>query len=132
MAFTEAAATISLPSGTTFAAADLYKFVHLDSAGAAVLSAGSSNALPFGVLYGVTSTTNAGQAVEVAISGVVKVNMGASTLAAGGYVASSTLGVGVVASTDGYISGQIVSGSSGSAGRIHSVKLFNGPSAATI
>ena len=129
MAYSEAAVIHSVIAGATFSSADLYKFVVLDSSGHAVLPDTTGNVLPYGSLYGRTSTTSGAgsQALPVAISGIAKVQMAASTLAAGGFVGSSTVGLGIVPTTDSYTAGQIVSGSSGSAGRIHSVNLFTGP-----
>jgi hypothetical protein len=126
MAYSESAQIVSMDSGSTFAATDLYKFVVATTAGV-VLPNTTGNVLPIGVLYGRTSTTSAGQAVPVAIGGIAKVNMAASTLAAGDYVGSSTAGLGIAPSSDAYTAGQIVSGSSGGAGRKVSVKLFVGP-----
>lgn len=126
MAYSESAQIVSMDSGSTFAATDLYKFVVNTTAGV-VLPNTTGNVLPIGVLYGRTSTTNSGQAVPVAIGGVVKVNMAASTLAAGDFVGSSTAGLGIAPTTDAYTAGQIVAGSSGGAGRKVSVKLFGGP-----
>lgn len=129
MAYSESADIVSQVAGTTFAATDLYKFVVVNSSGHVVVPNTTGNVLPFGTLYGRTSTTSAAgsQAVPVAIGGIVKVNMAASTLSAGDYVAASTAGLGIAPTTDAYTAGQIVSGSSGGAGRIVSVKLFTGP-----
>ncbi len=128
MAYTESATIITIPAATTYGSTSLYKFMFLNGSGQAVASAGSSNSVPFGVLYGITSTTNDdNQGVPVAIAGVAKVQMAATTQHAGNFVSASTGGLGIVPTTDHYIAGQIVSGSSGSAGRILSVSLFRGP-----
>ncbi len=126
MAFSETYTVASRTSGTTFDTDDLYKWVVLNSDGAVVLPTSTGNVLPFGVLYGVTSTTSAGEAVPVAIDGIAKVRLSASTLAAGDFIAASTSGYGVAPSTDSYTAGQIVSGSSGDI-RVVSAKLFSGP-----
>lgn len=127
-AYSESADIVSVVAATTFAASDLYKFVVIDGNGNCILPNTTGNVLPFGVLYGRTTTTSTGaQAVPVAISGIVKVQMAASTEAAGGFIGSSTVGLGIAPSSDAYVAGQIVSGSSGSAGRIHTVKLLSGP-----
>jgi len=133
MAYSETATIVSRPSATTFSTGDRYKFFVNNSlssqgtVGHVILPNTTGNTLPLGTLYGVTSTTNVGQAVPVAIGGIVKVQMAASTLSAGSYVASSTAGLGIAPTTDSYVAGQIVSGSSGAAGRIVSVQLFTGP-----
>jgi len=128
MAFTESAQKVSVIAATTFAAADVYKMVSLNASGQAGVALSTGNILPFGVLYGRTSTTSAAgsEAVPVAISGVVKVRLAASTLSAGDYIAASTLGFGVAPSTDGYAAAQILSGSSGNI-RVVSAKLLTGP-----
>jgi hypothetical protein len=127
MAFSESVTLVSVTAGTTFASTDLYKFVVLDG-GTVVVPNTTGNVLPFGVLYGITATTSTdANAVPVAIDGIAKVRMAASTLAAGDHIGSSTAGLGIAPSTDGYVAGVIVSGSSGSANRIASVKLFTGP-----
>jgi hypothetical protein len=115
---------ISVVAGTTFAESDLYKGITLDSSGHAVLpNTTDTSGTVIGTLYGVTSTTNGAgsQAVEVGVGPVVKVNMAASTLAAGGLVAWSTAGQGIVATTDSANWGIIQYGSSGAAGRIVTV-----------
>ena len=129
MAYSEDASIVSKVAGTTFAATDLYRPVVVNSSGHVIVPNTTGNVLPFGVLYGRTSTTSAAgsQAVPVAINGIVKLQMAASTLAVGDYVAASTAGYGAAPTTDAYVMGQIVSGSSGGAGRVVSVKLFTGP-----
>ena len=134
MAFSETANIVSRPAATTFSTSDRYKFVVVNASTSAgvvghVLLPNTSGPtfLPFGVLYGITSTTDVGQAVPIAIGGIAKVQMAANTLSAGDYVASSTVGLGIAPSSVAYTAGQIVSGSSGTTGRIHSVNLFTGP-----
>ncbi len=127
MAYSETAQIVSIVSGATFSSGDLYKLVDLNGSGQAVLGFTTGNILPTGSLYGYTSTTSAGEAVPVAIGGIAKVQMAASTLAAGDFIASSTAGLGIAPTTDAYTCGQIVSGSSGAAGRIATVRLFSGP-----
>lgn len=129
MAHTESATIVSRVAGATFSSADLYKFTVIDSSGHAVLPNTTGNVLPTGVLYGRTSTTSAAgtQAIPVATAGIVKLQMASNTLSAGNFVASDTGGLGIAPTTDAYTAGQIVSGSSGGAGRIVSVQLFTGP-----
>lgn len=129
MAYSESATIVSQVAGSTFATSDLYKLVVVNSSGHVVVPDSTGNVLPFGSLYGRTSTTSAAasQAVPVAIDGIVKVQMAASTLSAGDYVAASTAGLGIAPTSDAYACGQIVSGSSGGAGRVVSVNFFVGP-----
>jgi len=129
MAITESARVISLVAGATFSTADVYKWVVLTTSGEVVLPNTTGNVLPVGTLYGRTSTTSStgSQAVPVAVGGVIKVQMASSTQAAGDMVGSSTAGLGITPTTDAYTAGQIVVGTSGGAGRIHSVLKFTGP-----
>ena len=129
MAITESATIVSRVAGAKFSSGDLYKFTVMNSSGHAILPDTTGNVLPTGVLYGRTSTTSSAgsQAVPLAIAGIVKVQMAANTLSAGNFVASDTGGLGIAPTTDAYTAGQIVSGSSGSAGRSVSVQLFAGP-----
>jgi len=126
MAYTENAQVVSQVAATTFAAADVYKFVDMVG-GNVILPATTGNVLPYGVLYSATATTSTGaEAVDVAIGGIVKVRLAASTLSAGDYIGSSTAGFGIAPTTDAYVAAQIVSGSSGNI-RVVSAKLLTGP-----
>ena len=129
MAITESATIVSRVAGATFSSGDLYKFTVMNSSGHAILPNTTGNVLPVGTLYGRTSTTSAAgvQAVPIATAGIVKLQMASNTLSAGNFVASDTGGLGIAPTTDAYTAGQIVSGSSGAAGRIVSVQLFTGP-----
>lgn len=127
MAYTESATIVSFVAGSTFAETDLYKGLVHDGSGVVVPNT-TGNILAIGTLYGRTSTTSTDtEPVPVAISGVVKLQMAGSTLAAGDFVSVSTDGFGIAPSTDGYVFGRIVSGSSGSTGRVHSVLIQTGP-----
>ncbi len=127
MAFSDSK-LISLPSGSTFAEADLYKAVGVSSTGGAVLYSAAAGATGgagvVGTLYGVTSTTNAGQAVEIGVGPIVKAFTAGSTSHAGNIMAWSTDDAHLVAGTTNEPYGIIISGSSGSTGRIVSVKVF--------
>ena len=129
MAITESATIVSRVAGATFSSGDLYKFTVMNSSGHAILPNTTGNVLPIGTLYGRTSTASAAgvQAVPIATAGIVKLQMASNTLSAGNFVASDTGGLGIAPTTDAYTAGQIVSGSSGAAGRIVSVQLFTGP-----
>lgn len=119
---------ISLPAGTTFAEADLYKAVGVSATGGAVLysvAAASTGGLGvIGTLYGVTSTTNAGQAVEIGVGPIVKAFAAASTESAGGIVTWATDDAHLVARTTNEPYGVIVAGASGAEARIVSVKVL--------
>lgn len=130
MAVSEEPTIISMIAGATFSSGDVYKFVVATASGEVVLPNTTGNVLPLGVLYGRTQTTGSSgvEAVPVAIDGVMSVRMAASTIAAGDYVGSSTAGVGIAPSSDGYTFGIVVKGSSGGANRVVSVaRLGVGP-----
>lgn len=129
MAYSESAQVVSIIAGTTFADADLYKFIDLDASGHAILMDTTGNNLAIGTLYGRTNTTSStgSEAVPVAISGVVKVRMAGSTAAIGNWVAASSAALGIAPSTDGYVFGRIVEGTSGTTGRVASVLVIRGP-----
>lgn len=122
MAFTEAPTVISMVAGATFSTADLYKLVSMTASGEAIIST-SSDTFALGSLYGRTSTTSSTgvQAVPVAIAGVVKVQLAASTKAAGGWIAGSSDGRGVAPTSELQPFGIIIDGASGGAGRVVSV-----------
>lgn len=116
----------SLTAGATFSSGDLYKAVGVDSSGHAVLyhnAAGTTGGFgAIGTLYSFTATTaGAGsEAVQIASmnSPTVKAFAAGSTLAAGGLATFSTDDSHLVAATTNDHKFVIVSGSSGSTGRI--------------
>ncbi len=124
MAFTDAK-LISIVAGTTFASTQKFKGVVVNASGHAVLpDTTASQGRVVGTLYSETGSTSAAgtEVVNVAYGPVVKVNMAASTLAVGGSMSFSTLGVGIAPSTDDLQPwGIILDGSSGAAGRIFTV-----------
>ena len=128
MAYSDNPMITSIIAGTTFATADLYKFIDLDAQGHAILMDTTGNNLAFGVLYGVTKTTSTeAEAVPVAYGGVVKVQALASTMSVGNWVAASSSGLATAPSTDGYVFGRVIEGTSGAAGRILTVAVIRGP-----
>jgi len=115
---------ITLVAGTTFASTDKYKGVVVNSSGHAVVPATTDvTGLVIGTLYQETGSTSAAgvEAVTVGHGPIIKVNMAASTLAAGDSIGFSTAGLGIAPTTDGAAFGTIVAGSSGAAGRIVTV-----------
>ena len=114
----------SYTAGTTFATADLHKFVEFTTDAQVVVNASTNAARVVGTLLSVTATT-AGAGVEsVSVGSLIgrgKVYMAASTLAAGDAISASSAGFGVAPSTDGLHIGYIFDGSSGTTGRVHTV-----------
>ncbi len=118
---------ISLTAGATFADADKFKAVGVDSSGNVVLyhtalgATGGKGAI--GTLDSVTSTTGSAgsQAVGVQTGPIVQVFMAGSTEAAGSIITMSTDDShGVVATTNEPF-GVVVVGTSGTTGRIFTV-----------
>ena len=128
MAFSQEPLIVSMPAGTTFPSTALYKFVVVDTDGSVIDPNTTGNVLPFGVLYGVTKTTSTDkEAVPIAIAGVVKVQANASTLSKGNFVGASTDGYAVAPTSDAYVFGVCIEGTSGAVGRIVTVAVQRGP-----
>ena len=121
---------ISLVAGATFAEADLYRAVGVDSSGNAVLyndALGATGGVGvIGTLYSVTSTTaSAGnEAVSIGVGPVLKAFMSGSTLAAGNIITFATQDGHVIVAATNEAFGVISVGSSGDTGRIASVIRF--------
>jgi len=129
VAYSESQPVVSLTAGSTFAVTDLYKFVEVNSSGHVVIGASTAATNVVGTLLSPTGTT-AGAGVEAVsvglLSGIGKVYMAGSTIAAGGTIGPSSAGFGAAPSTDGLQVGIVIEGSSGTTGRIASV-LFHRP-----
>ncbi len=132
MAFAQTQPTVQLTAETTFSSDDLYKFVSMSTTNGRI-SIVESTAPNFvvGTLLSETFSTSTGadEAVTVGLlSGIGKVYMAGSTLATGATIGCSTNGFGVIASatTDTMQVGMVVSGTSGTTGRIFAV-LFQAP-----
>ncbi len=124
MAFSDLKQTSRI-AGTTFASTDKYKGITVNSSGHAVVAATTDVAgTIIGTLYSHTaSTAGAGvEGVSIGVGPIVKVNMAASTLAAGDLIGFSTAGFGIAPTTDAPNFGIIIDGSSGAAGRIVTVQ----------
>jgi len=128
MAYAQSQPTVSMIAESTFSKSDLYKFVRLSTSVGKVTVTGSTNAAGvIGTLLSQTYSTSTGanEAVTVGLlSGIGKVYLAGSTAQAGAPISASSLGAGVLASSDGTQIGIIVSVSSGgsaSTGRIASV-----------
>ena len=131
MAFYENAVRESRIAATTFASTALHRFVSLDDEGHVILP-NTTSVLPYGVLDSLTVTTSTeAEAVSVVVSGICPVKFEASTHAAGDFIAASSDGFGASPTTDSWVCGQIVAGSSGGVNRLLSVSIFRaGPAAA--
>src|SRR3990167_10372859 len=126
MAFSEGPVIVSRIAGSTFSTGQLYRGVVLNGSGEVIVPGSTNVPNPFGVLYSVTETT-AGSGVEalsIAVGGIVKLEMAGSTEAVGSVVGFSSIGLGILGgTTDTATFGQVVSGTSGTTGRIFSVHV---------
>jgi len=126
MAFSEGPVIVSRIAGSTFSTGQLYRGVVLNGSGEVIVPGSTNVPNPFGVLYSVTETT-AGATVEalsIAVGGIVKLEMAGSTEAVGSVVGFSSIGLGILGgTTDTATFGQVVSGTSGTTGRIFSVHV---------
>ncbi len=120
---------ISVTAGSTFADADKFKAVGIDSSGNAVLyhtAVGATGGAGFiGTLDSVTSTTGSAgsQAVGVQTGPLVQMFMAGSTEAAGSIITVSTDDShGVIATTNEPV-GVVMVGTSGTTGRIFTVRI---------
>ena len=127
MAYSENQPTVSVVASSTFATADLHKFVGLTTDGHVVIGATTAAGI-LATLLSVTATT-AGAGSEVVtiglLQGIGKVRMATSTEHAGSLIAASSAGLGIAPSTSKTALGTIVGGSSGTA-RISSVLFHTG------
>lgn len=95
-----------------------YRFVTVDANGKAALAGNGTSIL--GVLQNKPSDD---QAASIMIDGVSKVKAAGSTVAAGDLITSSSVGFAAAAAAGEYVVGRVLSGSSGSTGRMLTVAL---------
>lgn len=113
-----------LIAGATFAKADLYKFIAVNSSGHAVIGPTTASGTIVGTLESVTNTTVGAGSEPVTVAGLIgksPVRMAGSTRALGQTVAASSNGFGIAPTTDQAALGIAIEGSSGSTGRIFTV-----------
>jgi hypothetical protein len=130
MAYSESQPEVSHIAATTFARADLHKFVQFKSstrspAEVQVVATTGIGDLA-GTLLSVTATTS-GAGVETVtvglLQGIGKVYMAGSTRDSGQTISASSLGFGIAPTTNSAQLGHIIDASSGSTGRIASVQF---------
>lgn len=133
MAVSQNPVIVTFLSGTTLSTGSQYKIAWASDQ-ANVVTVGdpgttSVAAKPVGVYYGngLTSTSTDSEAIPVAIGGIVKLRMAASTRTNGQVIAASSDGLGCTPTTNMWVIGRQLSGSSGAANRI--VELLWFPSA---
>ena len=122
----------SLVAGATFANTDLGKFVAVNSSGHAVIGPTTAAGNLVGTLDSITATTGGAGSQPVDILpfvGKSPVYMAGSTLSAGDLVAASSDGVGIAPTTNSAALCVIVTGSSGTTGRLVTVAWIAAPAA---
>ena len=119
MAYAIPGQMITLPASTTVLSTTAvdYQFrcVTVNASGQATFASVLGQSI-VGVMQ--NKPTVSGEACSIMINGVTKVQAAGSTVSAGQLVASSTLGMVQATTSSVYVIGRILSGSSGSTGRI--------------
>lgn len=132
MAVSQAPTIVSFLSGTTLSTGSQYKIAFMGSAGSVNVGDPASTAAaakPVGVYYGdgTATTSTDHDAIAVAIGGIVKLRMAASTRTAGEVIAASSNGLGCTPTTNMWVIGRQLSGTSGAINRIVDVLWFGTP-----
>lgn len=108
---------VTVPASTDMTGLQ-YRFVTIGTDGRAALPAVGDPV--FGVLQ---NKPLEDQAASVMIDGISKVVAAGSTVSAGQIVSASSVGLAITQPTGGYAVGRVVSGSSGSTGRVLTVEI---------
>jgi hypothetical protein len=120
MAYEIPGQAITLEAGADLSS-NQFHFVGVDSNGRAALAITSTgDGDVFGVLQ---NKPTLGQAASIMLNGVTKIVCAGSTLSAGDLVTNSTAGTAAVHTAGDMIRGRIISGSSGSTGRVLTMAL---------
>lgn len=130
MSVSQAPTIVTFKSYSTLSTGSQYKIAFAVAGSANEVLIGdpgttSVAAKPVGVYYGngcVSTSTE--EAVPVAIGGIVKLRMAASTRTAGEVIAASSDGLGCTPTTNMWVVGRQISGSSGAVNRIVEVLWF--------
>ena len=129
MAVSQQPVIVSFISETTLSTGSQYKIAWAGGSGMVTIGDPGSTSVaakPVGVYYGdgMRSTSTESEAVPVAIGGIVKLRMAASTRVAGQVIAASSNGLGCTPTTNMWVVGRQLSGSSGAINRIVDVLWF--------
>jgi len=118
MAYETLGERITLPSTSDLAVG---RMVAVNGTGYAAYT-GSAGGKVIGVVVDATTGTQ-GRVNVIQTSGVARITVPGSSLAAGDWVAASSVGKPIVASGQNFIIGQVIAGSSGSTGRVLSMQI---------
>lgn len=131
MAYSEAPILITVKAATTFTSTSLYRPAYwASSGGVSVGDPGSTSvaAKPAGIAYSYTQTTSTdAEAISLAVGGVVKVKCAATTVTVNELLGYSSDGFGCTPTTNHFVIGRVLAGSSGGAGHIKTVLMFQPP-----
>ena len=131
MAYSEAPVLITVKAATTFTSTSLYRPAYwATSGGVSVGDPGSTSvaAKPAGIAYSFTKTTSTdAEAISLAVGGVVKVKCAATTVTVNELIAYSSDGWGCTPTTNHWVLGRVLEGSSGGAGHVKTVLMFQTP-----
>jgi hypothetical protein len=129
MAYSDDVFLISRVAETTVSSTALYRIAWESETGVIVGDPATTGkgGIFAGICYGYTHSTSTAalERIPIAVGGVAKVAFISSTVAAGNFVCASSNGWGMAASTKGTLIGRVVDGTSGGAGKVRSVLLFN-------
>ena len=130
MAYSEGPILINMIADTTVASTALYRIAWCGSSAGVVVGdqgATGKGGIFAGICYGYTHSTStaAQEMIPIAVGGVAKVAMIASTAGGNNFICASSNGWGMTASTKSPVIGRIIGGTSGGAGKLRSVLLFN-------
>lgn len=131
MAYSEAPVLITVKAATTFTSTSLYRPAYWASSGGVSVGDPGSTSVSFkpaGIAYSYTKTTTTdAEAISLAVDGVVKVKCAATTVTVGELLGYSSNGWGCTPTTNHMVVGRVLAGSSGGAGHIKTVLMFNPP-----
>jgi hypothetical protein len=129
MAYSDQPFLISMIAETTVSSTALYRVAWHSELGVIVGDPGSTSiaAKPAGICYGYTHSTStaAQERIPIAVGGIAKVGCISSTVAVGEMLGASSDGWGCTPTTNHFVLGRIISGSSAGAGMVKSVLLSN-------
>lgn len=126
MAYSESPRLISVKAATTVSSTALYRIAWVYEDGCIVGDPGSTSvaAKILGVCYGYSRSTSTDRGmIPVAVGGVAKVACIASTVTAGELLGASSNGWGCTPTTNMYVIGRQLAGTSAGAGAVRTVLL---------
>lgn len=130
MAFSEVPVMRTAIAATTVSSTALYRIAWIYEDGVIVGDPASTAASAkfAGICYGYSrSTTTDRGVIPIAIGGIAKVACAATTVTVGEILGASSNGWGCTPTTNMWAIGRVIAGTSGGAGHVKSVQLFDTP-----